>query len=176
MLPVVESESTGTAQSTAGGHGKSPQARAAARGVAVLALLGIATLAMIALWAVLMLQDESAGFGFAWANFPDWLVVGLFVTHLVTAPAAWITAVVVLVTAGRRMAGVFGIAVVPVATFVSLLVAMTDAWAWHTAAAQASGLGSYLIAVALVAAGPLSLLALMAAASYERLRTTETPA
>ena len=149
---------------------------AAVRRVGVLALLGGATLAMLAFWVLLVLEDSAVGFGFSWARAPDGLVIGLALTHLVTAPAAWITAVVVLRSAGRRTAGVLGAALVPVAAIVSLLAAMTDAWAWHTAAAQASGLGSYLAAVAVVAAGPFSLLALMAAAFYERFRMTSVPA
>ncbi len=167
---MADNEGTGAAQRMAGGRGMPPQLWAAARRFGVLAILGVAALAMVALWVLLVLEDEAVGFGFSWARVPDDVFIGLLVAHLVTAPIAWLTAVMVLMSAGRQTAGTLGVIVVPVAAGVSLLAAMTDAWAWHTAAAQASGLGSYLVAVALVAAGPLSLLALLTVAFREWLR------
>ena len=131
---------------------------------AVRVVLGVAAAAMIVFWVVLVLDDEAIGFGGLWAGFPSTLIAALAIAHVVTAPVAWGIAVVVLMGARRWVAGVLGLVAVPFATLTSLVAAMTDAWAWHTAAAQAAGLGSYLAAVAIVAAGPLSLLALIVVA------------
>ncbi len=135
--------------------------------------MGFAVVAMIAWWIVLVLTDCAVGFGFSFGvsdNVILGLMLGLMIAHLVSAPVAWVISIVVLMSAGRWVVGLLGMVAVPLAALISLGVAMTDAWGWNTAAARSAGLGSYLFAVALVAAGPLSLLALISAAIHEKQR------
>jgi len=126
-----------------------------------LTILGFAIAALIGFWGVMVLADGAVGFGVTWV--PDGLVVAFTVGHLVSAPIAWITASVTL-TSRRRIGAIFGWVGVPLLSVISVVAAMTDAWAWNTSAARAAGTTSYVAAVTLVSLGPLSLLALLAMA------------
>jgi len=126
-----------------------------------LTILGFAIAALIGFWGVMVLADGAVGFGVTW--IPDGLVVAFAIGHFVSAPVAWIIASVTL-TSPRRIGAVFGWLIVPILSVISVVAAMTDAWAWNTSAARGAGTAAYLAAVTLVSLGPLSLLALLAVA------------
>lgn len=57
-------------------------------------LLGGAIIVMVAFWTLLIIDDHAVGFGRSWRLLPSGLFIVLAITHVVTAPIAWIVSVV----------------------------------------------------------------------------------
>ncbi len=126
-----------------------------------------AIVSLVAFWVALILEDDVVGFGIERAALPEAVLLALLTFHVVTAVLGSALAIITLFAVGRVLFAFLFAALLPLATVMSLVAAMTDAWAWHAAARDS--VGSYLVAVAIVAAGPVVLLALLLVA-YRGLR------
>ncbi len=104
----------------------------------VLSLAGAVT---VAFWLPLLVEDPRLGFGLGELPLADWVRITLLIAHILTAPLAYVVALVLLRRRERRAGQRLAILGVPVAVLTTIL-------------------GALLAMPVLVAAGPVAFTAL----------------